>query len=231
MFFSPHFPPLSSASLSHPPPPTLPLPPASSYSRLADPLNQMQTIKCVVVGDGAVGKTCLLISYTTNKFPSEYVPTVFDNYAVTVMIGGEPYTLGLFDTAGQEDYDRLRPLSYPQTDVFLICFSVVSPSSFENVREKWVPEISHHCPRTPYLLVGTQIDLRDDGNILEKLAKNKQRPLTSEVGDKLARDLKAVKYAECSALTQRGLKNVFDEAILAALEPPDAKSRSGCHLL
>lgn len=61
---------------------------------------------------------------------------VFDNYAVTVMIGGEPYTLGLFDTAGQEDYDRLRPLSYPQTDVFLVCFSVVSPSSFENVKEK-----------------------------------------------------------------------------------------------
>lgn len=77
-----------------------------------------------------------VFSYTTNKFPSEYVPTVFDNYAVTVMIGGEPYTLGLFDTAGQEDYDRLRPLSYPQTDVFLVCFSVVSPSSFENVKEK-----------------------------------------------------------------------------------------------
>uniref|UniRef100_A0A674AEV2 Cell division control protein 42 homolog n=1 Tax=Salmo trutta TaxID=8032 RepID=A0A674AEV2_SALTR len=162
----------------------------------------MQTIKCVVVGDGAVGKTCLLISYTTNKFPSEYVPTVFDNYAVTVMIGGEPYTLGLFDTAGQEDYDRLRPLSYPQTDVFLVCFSVVSPSSFENVREKWVPEISHHCPRTPFLLVGTQMDLRDDSNTVEKLAKNKQRPLAPESGDKLARDLRAVKYVECSALTQ-----------------------------
>uniref|UniRef100_A0A8C8DHS2 Cell division control protein 42 homolog n=1 Tax=Oryzias sinensis TaxID=183150 RepID=A0A8C8DHS2_9TELE len=164
----------------------------------------MQTIKCVVVGDGAVGKTCLLISYTTNKFPSEYVPTVFDNYAVTVMIGGEPYTLGLFDTAGQEDYDRLRPLSYPQTDVFLVCFSVVSPSSFENVKEKWVPEITHHCPKTPFLLVGTQIDLRDDPSTVEKLAKNKQKPITPETAEKLARDLKAVKYVECSALTQVG---------------------------
>uniref|UniRef100_A0A668RHT3 Cell division cycle 42 n=1 Tax=Oreochromis aureus TaxID=47969 RepID=A0A668RHT3_OREAU len=137
----------------------------------------MQTIKCVVVGDGAVGKTCLLISYTTNKFPSEYVPTVFDNYAVTVMIGGEPYTLGLFDTAG------------------------------------------------------TQIDLRDDPSTVEKLAKNKQKPITPETAEKLARDLKAVKYVECSALTQKGLKNVFDEAILAALEPPEPKKRRKCVLL
>ncbi|KAG8191774.1 hypothetical protein JTE90_026809, partial [Oedothorax gibbosus] len=185
----------------------------------------MQTIKCVVVGDGAVGKTCLLISYTTNKFPSEYVPTVFDNYAVTVMIGGEPYTLGLFDTAGQEDYDRLRPLSYPQTDVFLVCFSVVSPSSFENVKEKWVPEITHHCQKTPFLLVGTQIDLRDDGVTVEKLAKNKQKPITYEQGEKLAKELKAVKYVECSALTQKGLKNAFDESILAALSPPKKKTK------
>ena len=147
----------------------------------------MQTIKCVVVGDGAVGKTCLLISYTTNKFPSEYVPTVFDNYAVTVMIGGEPYTLGLFDTAGQEDYDRLRPLSYPQTDVFLVCFSVVNPSSYENVKEKWVPEILHHCQKTPFLLVGTQIDLREETSTLDKLAKNKLKPISPEQGEKLAK--------------------------------------------
>ncbi|KAI6197215.1 Cell division control protein 42-like protein [Aphelenchoides besseyi] len=204
----------------------------------------MQTLKCVVVGDGAVGKTCLLISYTTNKFPSEYVPTVFDNYAVcstfrilfialqvTVMIGGEPYTLGLFDTAGQEDYDRLRPLSYPQTDVFLVCFSVVAPASFENVKEKWVPEIAHHCAKTPFLLVGTQIDLRDDITIVEKLAKNKQKPISTDMGEKLAKELKAVKYVECSALTQKGLKNVFDEAILAALEPPQPEKKRKCTIL
>jgi len=173
----------------------------------------MQTIKCVVVGDGAVGKTCLLISYTTNKFPSEYVPTVFDNYAVTVMIGGEPYTLGLFDTAGQEDYDRLRPLSYPQTDVFLVCFIVVNPSSYENVKEKWVPEILHHCQKTPFLLVGTQVDLREDTNTLDKLGKNKLKPISPEQGEKLAKELKAVKYVECSALTQVNINFFYKKTI------------------
>ncbi|KAI8809731.1 rho family small GTP binding protein cdc42 [Cladochytrium replicatum] len=188
----------------------------------------MQTIKCVVVGDGAVGKTCLLISYTTNKFPSEYVPTVFDNYAVTVMIGNEPYTLGLFDTAGQEDYDRLRPLSYPQTDVFLICFSTVNPASFENVREKWFPEVRHHCPGVPCIVVGTQMDLREDNATIEKLAKARQKPVSPDMGERLAKEVGAVKYLECSALTQRGLKNVFDEAIIAALEPPQPKKQRKC---
>ncbi|CBX97435.1 hypothetical protein LEMA_P105660.1 [Plenodomus lingam JN3] len=179
--------------------------------------------QCVVVGDGAVGKTCLLISYTTNKFPSEYVPTVFDNYAVTVMIGDEPYTLGLFDTAGQEDYDRLRPLSYPQTDVFLVCFSVTSPASFENVREKWFPEVHHHCPGVPCLIVGTQVDLREDSAVKDKLSKQRMAPVKREDGERMARELGAVKYVECSALTQYKLKDVFDEAIVAALEPPATK--------
>uniref|UniRef100_A0A2K6AZR5 Cell division control protein 42 homolog n=1 Tax=Macaca nemestrina TaxID=9545 RepID=A0A2K6AZR5_MACNE len=185
----------------------------------------MQTIKYVVVGDDAVSKTCLLISYTTNKFPSEYVPTVFDNYAVN------PYTFGLFDTAEQEHYDRLLLLSYPQTDVYLVCFSVVSPPSFENAKEKWVPEITHHCPKPPFLLAGTQTNLRDDPSTIEKLSKNKQKPVTPETAEKLVRDLKAVRYVECSALTQKGLKNVFDKAILAALEPPELKKSRRCVLL
>ena len=113
--------------------------------------------------------------------------------------------------AGQEDYDRLRPLSYPQTDVFLVCFSVTSPPSFENVKEKWFPEVHHHCPGVPCLIVGTQVDLRDDPQVLEKLARQKQRPIAPDQGERLARELGAVKYVECSALTQKGLKNVFDE--------------------
>lgn len=185
----------------------------------------MQAIKCVVVGDGAVGKTCLLISYTTNAFPAEYVPTVFDNYSTNVSVDGKQISLGLWDTAGQEDYDRLRPLSYPQTDVFVIAFAVSSPSSFENVRAKWVPELTHHAPNTPLLLVGTKIDLRGDPAMVEKLRERGQSPITYEQGVQLAKEIGAVKYLECSALTQHGLKNVFDEAIRAVLYPQEVSSK------
>nr|XP_021492442.1 ras-related C3 botulinum toxin substrate 2 isoform X2 [Meriones unguiculatus] len=171
----------------------------------------MQAIKCVVVGDGAVGKTCLLISYTTNAFPGEYIPTVFDNYSANVMVDSKPVNLGLWDTAGQEDYDRLRPLSYPQT---------------------WFPEVRHHCPSTPIILVGTKLDLRDDKDTIEKLKEKKLAPITYPQGLALAKDIDSVKYLECSALTQRGLKTVFDEAIRAVLCPqPTRQQKRACSLL
>lgn len=109
--------------------------------------------------------------------------------------------------------------------MFLVCFSVTSPASFENVKEKWFPEVHHHCPGVPCLIVGTQIDLRDDPQVLEKLARQKQRPVTPDQGERLARELGAVKYVECSALTQKGLKNVFDEVSAFSV---GSRSAAGC---
>lgn len=191
-----------------------------------------QNIKCVVVGDGAIGKTCLLISYTTNAFPGEYIPTVFDNYSANVMVDGRPVNLGLWDTAGQEDYDRLRPLSYPQTDVFLIGFSIISPHSFDNVKSKWWPEVQHHAPGIPIILVGTKMDLRNDQNMIGQLQGRGLHVISPEEAHNRSREIGAVKYLECSALTQEGLKNVFDEAIRAALsKPKKAVKKGGCTVL
>lgn len=79
-------------------------------------------IKCVFLGDGAVGKTSLIVSYTTNGYPNEYIPTAIDTYDVVVHVDDEPVTFEMCDTPGQDDFDTLRPLVYPNTDVFLICF-------------------------------------------------------------------------------------------------------------
>lgn len=177
---------------------------------------QLSNVKCVVVGDGAVGKTCLLISYTTNTFPGEYIPTVFDNYSANIMVDGKPVHLGLWDTAGPEDYDRLRPLSYPDTNVFLICFSVHSRSSFENVGTKWKPEVSHHVPLAPIVLVGCKSDLRNDSQIIRRVEAGEMDMVSAVEAQSKARQIGAVTYRECSALTQDGLKEVFDTAIRLA---------------
>ncbi|XP_013401877.1 cell division control protein 42 homolog [Lingula anatina] len=175
-------------------------------------------VKCVLIGDGAVGKTSLVVSYTTNGYPTEYVPTAFDNYSVVVKVDDKPVRLQLCDTAGQDDFDSLRPLCYPNTDVFLLCFSVVSPTSFHNIMDKWVPEIRKHNPHTPVLLVGTQSDLRNDVKVLIELAHYNERPVTETEAKELVDKIGAVEYMECSALTQKHLKEVFDSALLAALD-------------
>ncbi|XP_034952220.1 ras-like GTP-binding protein RhoL [Chelonus insularis] len=171
-------------------------------------------IKITAVGDGMVGKTCLLITYTTKKFPTEYVPTVFDNYSDTINVDGQEYDIVLWDTAGQEDYERLRPLSYPNTDCFLLCFSISARSSFENILSKWYPEIKHHCPNVPIVLVGTKGDLRNDENkdivSLKECRRMKEK-------------IKAFKYVECSAKFQDKLEEVFTDAIRAVLKKSYSK--------
>lgn len=125
----------------------------------------------------------------------------------------------------QDDFDSLRPLCYPGTDVFLLCFSVVTPTSFHNVAEKWVPEIRKHCPKAPIVLVGTQCDLRNDVKVLIELAHYKEEPVPVAEAQQMAESIGAT-YMECSALTQKNLKEVFDNALLCALKLTDPLKRN-----
>ncbi|PKI67829.1 hypothetical protein CRG98_011802 [Punica granatum] len=180
-------------------------------------------IKCVTVGDGAVGKTCLLISYTSNTFPTDYVPTVFDNFSANVMVDGQTVNLGLWDTAGQEDYNRLRPLSYRGADVFILAFSLISRPSFENISRKWVPELRHYAPSVPIILVGTKLDLREDKEF--RLSYPGASTISPEQGEELKKQIGALAYVECSSKTQQNVKAVFDTAIKVVLHPPKSKGR------
>lgn len=162
-----------------------------------------------------------------------FVPfSSFDNYTANVFVDGRPISLGLWDTAGQDDYDRLRPLSYPDTDVFLICFSLVNPNSFANVADKWYPEISHHAPGVPKILVGTKLDLRENPAETERLRERRQSPVTLQQGEAMKKKIGAVCFKECSALTQQGLKDIFDEAIKVVLFPETNKTKKkACTIL
>ncbi|XP_011856131.1 PREDICTED: rho-related GTP-binding protein RhoC isoform X1 [Mandrillus leucophaeus] len=187
--------------------------------------------KLVIVGDGACGKTCLLIVFSKDQFPEVYVPTVFENYIADIEVDGKQVELALWDTAGQEDYDRLRPLSYPDTDVILMCFSIDSPDSLENIPEKWTPEVKHFCPNVPIILVGNKKDLRQDEHTRRELAKMKQEPVRSEEGRDMANRISAFGYLECSAKTKEGVREVFEMATRAGLQVRKNKRRRGCPII
>lgn len=172
--------------------------------------------KLVIVGDGACGKTCLLIVFSKGDFPDVYVPTVFENYVADVPLDGKHVELALWDTAGQEDYDRLRPLSYPDSHVILICFGIDNPDSLENVQEKWWSEVLHFCAGLPIILVGCKKDLRRDEKTIEALRAQSKHPVTAEEGGAIAQKLN-IRYLECSARTNEGVKEVFEAATRAAL--------------
>ncbi|CAG0881233.1 unnamed protein product [Cyprideis torosa] len=172
--------------------------------------------KLVVVGDGSCGKTCLLCVFSNDRFPEEYIPTVFETSVTNIEVDGRQVELKLWDTAGQEDYDRLRPLSYPETDVILLCFSIDNPDSLENIQDKWIPEVKHFCPTVPVLLVGLKKDLRNDPETIRSLAKEKLEPVKPEDGRAMAESIRAFAYLECSAKSNEGIRQVFENAILVA---------------
>ncbi|XP_022202840.1 ras-like GTP-binding protein RhoL [Nilaparvata lugens] len=164
-------------------------------------------LKLTVIGDGTVGKTCLLITYTRRAFPTEYVPTVFETLPLTISVDGESYEVNLWDTAGQEEYEKLRLLCYPHTNCFIMCYSVPNRSSFDNILTKWHPEVKKMCPGVPVLLVATKTDIRTAD----------RDSVSAAEGEKMRKRIKAAKFIECSALSGVGLEDVFQEAVKLAL--------------
>lgn len=160
-----------------------------------------------VVGDGDTGKTCMLIVYKDKKYEEFYIPTVFDSYSMDIKVYGKHCTIILQDTAGQEEYDRLRLLAYPETDVFIVCFSVDKKASYQNIISKWIPEIRHYRPSAKIVLVATKCDLRQEVS----------KPITTEEGEHLQEKVKADGYVECSSKFQWNINKVFEEALLSAV--------------
>lgn len=188
-------------------------------------LANAKRLKLVVVGDGAVGKTSLLIRFAKGEFPTEYLPTVFENYtAKHKNSSGETVLLHLWDTAGQEDYDRLRPLSYPGADIVLLCYNTISQASFEAIQEKWAPEIDHYIKDVPLMLVGTKVDLRAEG--AKDPNSGEVNPVTTEEGAALAAELGAV-HMEISAKTGDNLTETFDKAIEIGLAGDEGAGGAG----
>eukprot|EP01125_Pyxidicula_operculata_P013874 TRINITY_DN45_c0_g1_i1.p1 TRINITY_DN45_c0_g1~~TRINITY_DN45_c0_g1_i1.p1 ORF type:complete len:280 (-),score=69.37 TRINITY_DN45_c0_g1_i1:143-937(-) len=168
-------------------------------------------IKLVAVGDGAVGKTSLLIAFAKGSFPDVYVPTVFENYTAQMEHNDKKVFLHLWDTAGQEDYDRLRPLSYPGSDIVLLCFSLVTEASFDSVKDKWFPEVDHYVKDIPTILVGTKVDLRDAN--LPDPGTGELAPVSDEKAAELAESIGAEMFMPVSAKTGKNLQQLFKEAI------------------
>jgi len=187
--------------------------------------------KLVIVGDGACGKTCLLWVFSKDEFPEGYAPTVFETYVADIEVNNKKVELALYDTAGQEDFDRLRPLSYPDTDVILMCFSIDSPDSLDNITDKWNPEVRHFCPRVPVVLVGNKKDLRNDERTKAELAKFKKTPVKLEQGKEVAATIKAAAYLECSAKNTDGVREVFELATRVALQNKPPKTSRACKFL
>ncbi|KAI8872407.1 hypothetical protein GQ42DRAFT_161355 [Ramicandelaber brevisporus] len=188
--------------------------------------------KLVIVGDGACGKTSLLIVFKGGQFPTNHLPTVFESSVVDVTVGNDRVVeLNLWDSAGQEEYRSLRTLCYPDTDVVLICYSIDNPDSYDNVKSLWYPDISHFCRGVPYVLVACKSDIRNNPAAIEEMRRagaQRDQPITKEEGQRLANEIGAKAFIECSALANFNVQRVFETAARLALAKGGDSTPSGC---
>ncbi|RHZ69455.1 hypothetical protein Glove_283g36 [Diversispora epigaea] len=173
--------------------------------------------KLVVIGDGACGKTSLLNVFTRGCFPQNYEPTVFENFVHDIWIENRHIEISLWDTAGQEEFDRLRSLSYAETHVIMLCFAVDNRDSLENIESKWMEEIHENCPGVKLVLVALKCDLREDIQVMRSMQRYGERPVSYEEGIEVARNIRASKYLECSSKHNRGVREAFEQSALVSI--------------
>ena len=218
------------------------------------------SITCMLVGNNTVGKTCFLVSYLHDQFPVEYLPATVDTTSITVNVDNDTFQLLLWDTRHSEE-NRYRTLVYPHIDVFLICVDISNKYSFNNVKDKWFPEINLVVPDAAVLILGCKQDLRIDfdkllrgyirsieyqyrnGIPIEILdiikiyyyANNKDETvnelMTENDGWCLCKEIGAYKYMECSALNMTGTHAVIDEICRCYIANRSKKVNCGCLVL
>lgn len=201
-------------------------------------------LKFVVVGDGAVGKTCLLQAFSTEEeINKDHVPTIFENSQKDHKYKNQSYSLDLWDTAGQENFDRLRPLSYKGVDCFLLCFDVSNATSLDNIKFKWMKEIQQAIQdnvsnsddsKGQVMLVGTKSDKRGMKSDIYKEVTSDQiaehrRKIAENRGYGENED--AVPYVETCALTRKNVKEVFETAIELCMHDSKPKASGCCTIL
>lgn len=176
----------------------------------------MRFFKCVLLGYTQAGKTSLLRTYLNKRYCGDSEVTAYGLYSVQLPNGeGSILELKLWDTSGLVSNDNITRLYYPNTDVFLICFSIADSGQFENIPERWLSHIRLCCPNASIILVGTKMDLRENKDYLRKW---NLKVITYEQGLQMAAKLGAFAYRECSALEENGVAEVFDALAWACNE-------------
>lgn len=178
-------------------------------------INKSKIVNCSVVGDGLVGKTSLVKKFAHNKHSENYVATVFDNFAGDVAVAGDKYTVSVFDTAGQQDYEGLRVFTYAQSDVIVVCYSAVDRESFNNVIDFWIPEIRNYVSNNkPIILVATQGDLIPDK--VTYVSRNEGLTLAKKIGANL--------FVESSVYDIGSVMKLFESVVTSAIKMKRRKS-------
>jgi small GTP-binding protein len=193
----------------------------------------MTSFKIVLVGDYTVGKTCLgLEIFEKGQFLKSsnlgYIPTVFDNFNVDVRHNEKTTTLSFWDTRSDEN-NGIRPLIYPLTNVVIICFDIFNFQSFENIRKIWFPEVSHHCPKVPILLVSTKEDLREDKETIEKLKAKGRKMVSVEEAISLQKKIGAFQYLQTSSKIYMNIDELKLILVNQAVNP--VKTQSNCVMM